>query len=100
MPARSAFGDATPEQNAPDRASTPTAREAKAQPNHGRHVLIASVTGMVLSAAVVLPIELTRHHYAAHRLAPKIFAGVVIWIAFATVIALVLYGVIWLATRE
>jgi hypothetical protein len=53
--------------------------------------LLAWLAAIMVSTALVLPSELNRHHYAAHKLGPRIVAGVLIWVAIATIVRLVIF---------
>lgn len=53
--------------------------------------VLAWLAAVAISAAIVLPSDLNRHHYAAHKLGPRIVAGVLIGVALATILRLVIF---------
>jgi hypothetical protein len=61
-------------------------------------VVVGARTGVIewlvsvaISAAIVLPAELTRHHFASHRLSARIGGAILVWIAVATVIRFIMF---------
>ena len=50
------------------------------------------VVSAVIGAAVVAAVELNKHHYAAHRLSGRIFAGILIWVVLTVILRLIAAG--------
>jgi hypothetical protein len=53
----------------------------------------AWVSSLAISAVLVLNGELNRHHFATHKLGPRIAAGVVAWLGIAVVIRVLCFVV-------
>jgi hypothetical protein len=52
----------------------------------------AWVVCAVVAGALTLALELTKHHYSAHRLSGRIMAGILIWVAMTLVLRLITAG--------
>jgi hypothetical protein len=50
-----------------------------------RSGLSAWFAASTVSAAIVLSIELNRHHYAAHKVGARVAAAILIWLALGVI---------------
>lgn len=57
------------------------------------------LTALGLSVLITLPTAVDKHHYAAHRLAGRVYGGVLFWLIGALVIWLALAAFAWLVRR-
>jgi branched-subunit amino acid transport protein len=64
-----------------------------------RQSTFAWLTALAISAVLVVNSELNRHHFAAHRLGPRIAAGVVAWLGIAVIIRVIVFVVARAAAR-
>ena len=66
-------------------------REARSTPSTPLGTIVPWAISLLISAAVVLPIELGRHHYSSHKTSIRVIAALLIWVAIAALIRFLVF---------